>query len=210
MSEHEFEPVRGLPERLPPGESILWQGTPDWRSLAVRAFHARALAVYFTVLLVWRGASALADGATVGEATSAVLFLLPFAGAAVALACVMAWLSARATVYTITDRRVVMRLGIVLEVTFNLPYRAIDSAGLFLYRGGTGDIPLVLSADDRIAYAHLWPHARPWRFARPEPMLRCVPDAASVARLLGRALALDVDAANDARADRAPALRVAQ
>jgi hypothetical protein len=40
---------------------------------------------------------------------------------------------------------------------------------------------------DRIALLHLWPHARPWRVSRPEPMLRCVPDAAAVARLLTQA-----------------------
>ena len=34
---------------------------------------------------------------------------------------------------------------------------------------------------------HLWPHARPWRVSRPEPMLRCVPDAAGVAQLLSQA-----------------------
>ena len=51
----------------------------------------------------------------------AVLWLLPLAVAAVALMFVVAWLTARATVYTITNRRVVMRIGVVLEVTFNLP-----------------------------------------------------------------------------------------
>ena len=42
----------------------------------------------------------------------------------------MAWLSARNTVYTITDRRVVMRIGIVLTLTFNLPFKRIAAAGL--------------------------------------------------------------------------------
>jgi len=27
------EPVRGLPEKLPAGERILWQGMPDWHPL---------------------------------------------------------------------------------------------------------------------------------------------------------------------------------
>ena len=101
----------------------------------------------------------------------------------------MAWLSARTTVYTITDRRVVMRVGIVLSVTFNLPFRVIQSAALMTHADGTGDIPLALAGEDRIAYLHLWPHARPWRIARPQPMLRCVPAAASVAALLSRAVA---------------------
>jgi hypothetical protein len=99
----------------------------------------------------------------------------------------MAWLSARATVYTITDKRIVMRIGIVLTVTFNLPFKRITAAGLHLEPDGAGDLPLSLSGDDRIAWLHLWPHARPWRLNKPEPMLRGVADAAEVARLLAQA-----------------------
>ena len=54
-------------------------------------------------------------------------------------------------------------------------------------RGGTGDLPLTLLGPDRIAFLHLWPHARPWRLGKPEPMLRCVPQAALVARVLTEA-----------------------
>jgi hypothetical protein len=82
-----------------------------------------------------------------------------------------------------------MRIGIVLTVTFNIPFRNIESAGLKVYADGTGDIPLALSADSKIAFVHLWPHARPWRAARPEPMLRDVPDAARVAAIVSQALA---------------------
>ena len=32
--EHEFEPQYGLPERLPQGETILWQASPDVATLA--------------------------------------------------------------------------------------------------------------------------------------------------------------------------------
>ncbi len=42
----------------------------------------------------------------------------------------MAWLSARSTVYTLTDRRMVMRMGIVLTVTFNLPFKRIAAADM--------------------------------------------------------------------------------
>ena len=96
---------------------------------------------------------------------------------------------ARTTVYTITNRRVVMRIGIALPVTFNLPYTQIDGAALRPYEDGTGDIPLQLRDGTRLAYFVLWPHARPWRFSRPEPMLRAVPNAAATAQLLSEALA---------------------
>jgi Bacterial PH domain len=81
----------------------------------------------------------------------------------------------------------VMRVGIVLSVTFNLPYRAIEAAGLKTCSGGMGDIPLSLGGKDRIAWMQLWPHARPWRLKKPEPMLRSVPDATRVAALLAQA-----------------------
>jgi hypothetical protein len=213
VSEHELEPVRGLPEPLPEGEHILWQGSPDWRCLARRAFHVRAIAGYFAVLLVARAVVVLSDTHSIASAAIAVLWLLPFAIAAIAMIGVVAWLMARAAVYTITNKRVTMRIGVVLEVTFNLPYRAIESASLREYPDGSGDIPLTLAGDDRIAYAHLWPHARPWRFATPQPMLRAIPRAAEVASLLARALAQHAGlpvltaapAANDATVPATPA-----
>ena len=189
FGEHDFEPAPGLPELLPAGEQILWQGAPDWASLALRAFHVRTLTIYFAVILVWRAATVLFETGSVGQALVAMAWLLPFAGAAVVLLTLIAWLTSRTTVYTITNKRVVMRIGIVLTVTFNIPFRNIDSAGLRVHADGTGDIPLTLSAESKIAFVHLWPHARPWRAARPEPMLRDVPDAARAAAIVSQALA---------------------
>ena len=187
--EHEFEPQPGLPEALPHDERILWQGSPDWRVLARTAFHVRKLVVYFGVILALRVAFVLADGGTGAEATKAVVMLLPLAMVAIGIAAALAWLASRTSVYTLTDRRVVMRIGIVLSLTFNLPLKRLATAGLHLHAGGSGDIPLALVGTDTIAYLHLWPHARPWRVARPEPMLRAVPDAAAVSALLAGAWA---------------------
>jgi hypothetical protein len=185
--EHEFEAAPGLPEPLPPGEKLLWQGSPDWRLLARRAFHVRKLVAYFGALLVLRAGLAYRDGATLLEAARSTLGPAVLAGIALALVLLMAWLSARGTVYTITDKRVVMRIGIVLTLTFNIPFKRIAAAGLQLDAGGTGDLPLTLLGPDRIAFLHLWPHARPWRLGKPEPMLRSVPQAALVARVLTEA-----------------------
>ena len=49
--EHEFEAAPGLPEALPAGEHILWQGSPDWKLLAVDAFHVKRLAIYFSLMI---------------------------------------------------------------------------------------------------------------------------------------------------------------
>lgn len=187
--EHEFEAAPGLPEHLPRGERILWQGVPDWRMLANQVFHVRAIAIYFAVLLGWRAANVLYDGGGAVQALLSVALLAPLALLALGLLCVLAWLSARTTIYTLTNRRVVMRVGIVLSITFNLPLRQVESAGLRPLRGDFGDIALVLAPGERIAYLHLWPHVRPWQLKRTQPMLRCVADAAAVGQLLSRAAA---------------------
>lgn len=182
--EHEFEPQLGLPERLPQDERVLWQGAPDWKRMARERFHLPALTGYFTAILILRAGFILSGEGSVGDAVMAVVMLLPLVVFALGSLALLAWLSARTTVYTITDKRVVMRVGIVLSLTFNLPLRRIESAGLKLHKDGHGNIPLTLGGSERIAVLHLWPHARPWRVTKPEPMLCCVPDAAHVAQVL--------------------------
>lgn len=181
--------IAGLPEPLPEGERVLWQGAPATRSLLLHAFHLRKLTIYFGVILLLRGLFAVADGATTGSAIVAMLWLLPVAAAALGLVTVIGVLTARTTIYAITDRRVVMRIGIVLQITFNIPYRVIEGAELHAWHDGSGDVPLQLNGDDHLAWLHLWPHVRPWRLAHPQPMLRCVPNARIVAQSLAQALA---------------------
>jgi hypothetical protein len=189
VTEHEVEPIPGLPEQPPEGESVLWQGAPHWQSVARRIFHAGQISLYFLVLFAIRTVSVMAGGGSAADAAMAIVWTLPLAVIAIAILAFMGWLVGRTTLYTITNRRVVMRIGIVLSVTFNIPFRVIESAGLQKYSDGTGDIALAMSGPDRIAYLHLWPHARPWRFKRPEPALRNLPDASAVAELLMSAIA---------------------
>ena len=183
---------RGLPERLPDGERLLWQGAPDWRVLARRAFHLRGLAVYFGVIVAYCFGSAVLGGMPLAGAASAAklagLALLP-----IGFLAAYAWAVGRVTVYSITNRRVVIQLGLTLPMTINLPFAKIEAASLKVRANGTGDISLLLNAKDKVAYLVLWPHARPWRLARPEPMLRAVPDAGRVGQLLARALAASAD-----------------
>ncbi len=187
--EHEFEAAYGLPENLPAGEKLLWQGSPDWRTLAREAMHIRLLAFYFAAMLLWSSATVVLDGGGWLAAVSAIKLLLPLALLALMLLTLLAWLVSRTTVYTITNRRVVMRIGIVLTITFNLPYRMIVSAGLRRNADDTGDIALTLAASERIAYLHLWPHVRPWQVKRTQPMLRAIPDSTRVSELLVAAIA---------------------
>jgi len=180
--EHEFEAAPGLPEPLPRGERLLWQGSPDWRTLAIHAFHVRKLAIYFTGMLGLQWLYLL------GEPNGALLMPLltsaTLATVALGLLALTAWFSARTTVYTLTDRRILMRVGIVLTLTFNLPLRKLAAAAIRPQAGGHGDIALTLAGDERIAYLNLWPHARPWLLKQPQPSLRCVPDAKRIGELI--------------------------
>lgn len=185
----EFEPVRGLPQLLPKGERMLWQGAPRWQDLALHAFHARKVIWYFAAIAAAQGALRLAAGEGVIAVLTPAQWLLPMGFIAAALLTGLAFLSARTTVYTITSKRLVMRIGMALPVTINLPFSQIDGASLRLFGECSGDIPLRVTPKKRLAYLLLWPHARPLHFAHPEPCLRCIPNADKVASLLSSALA---------------------
>jgi len=189
VQEHEVEPVPGLPEVLPEGERILWQASPDPVALMVEAFHLRKIALYFALLLMLRAGFEWDEGASLVDIGKAVLPLLLTALTGLGLIALLGWLSARGALYTLTNRRLVMRIGIVLTVTFNLPLKLIASADVRMRAGhrGHGDIALLLSPGTHIGWLHLWPHARAWHLKRPQPTLRCVPDLARKAERLQEA-----------------------
>ena len=165
---------RGLPGRLPEGEVLLWQGAPDPRVLARSALHVRGLLIYFAVLAI--------ATVTAGRLQSA-LVLLGLAAVPVALAYGYAWLVARATVYTITNRRVALRIGLALPVTLNLPLARVASVDVRSAADGSGDVSLTPEGG-RFAYLVLWPHARPWCFSPAQPTLRGLADAGAPAAVL--------------------------
>ena len=179
--EYEFEPQFGLPERLPSDEFIVWQGSPDIGALAASAFHIKKLVVYFILLIVACAWPALEAQAGAMAVLQAIKWIAPLSLLGLASVWLMAYMTSRTTVYTLTNKRVVMRLGIVLTVTFNLPLRQIASSDVRLLESGFGDITLALQGSDRIAWVHLWPSVRPWRISKPEPTLRAISDVQEVA-----------------------------
>lgn len=187
--EFDFEPIRGLPAMLPEGERMLWQGAPDWWVLARDAFHVRKVAVYFGLLAAWQTGSAMLAGEGIAAGALSALWTAALAAVALGILTLLAWLTARTTVYTITTQRLVMRFGVALPMTLNIPFKTVETAALKSRADGSGDIPLSLDADNRVSYTVTWPHVRPWRIAKPEPMLRGLPRAAAVAEILGQALA---------------------
>lgn len=189
MSDHDdfaFDVAPGIPAPLPKGEEVLWQGRPATSALAREAFKIRWIAGYMGLLVLWKAGAGFADGGL----ALALLRGLPYvvlALAAVAVVWLLAWAQARATVYTITNARVLMKIGAALPVTYNIPFAQIATARLDLKPAGTGTIALETLGDTRLAVLALWPHLRPGRMKRTEPALRCIPDAERTARLLAEA-----------------------
>lgn len=180
--------LHGLPAPLPPGERVLWQGRPQWWPLCVQALHVRKVALYFALLMGWGIAAAAADSAALAASARSAAWLLMPAGLAVGVLMLIGWLMARTTRYTITSARVILQYGVALPMTLHIPLRRIGSAALKIHRDGSGAIPLATSGDDRLAYLMLWPHVRPWRLKRAEPMLRALAEPKHVASILAQAL----------------------
>jgi hypothetical protein len=178
-----FEPVLGLPERPPEGEEVLWQGRPDWWVLAKEALCVRWVIGYFVFLAMWRVGTLLDQGPFSVVVTAAVPFLIAAVVATVILVGI-AYVLARTTVYTITNRRVAMRIGAALTITLNLPFKRIKNAELDLRKSGTGTIAFDLDGTTRLSYLVCWPHVRPWVMKRTKPALRCIKDAKQVGELL--------------------------
>jgi len=186
--EHEHEPVPGLPEALPAGERMLWQGAPSWRALARRALHVRKVAAYFVLLAVWHVAEVVTGGTGFAEAVRGATWLVVLGAAAVAVLTGLAWALARSTIYTITTRRVVLRFGVALTMSVNLPLKVVEAADLRRNDDGTADLPLTLLPGSRMGYLLTWPHVQPWHYFRVRPMLRCLPDGDAAAKALMTAL----------------------
>jgi hypothetical protein len=155
-----------------------------WR----RAYRADVVGLYFVLLGAWGFLSAFSD---LGLAAGALGAAKTLGAGAVALMILgaLAYTSARTTLYVITTRRIVFKVGIALPIFYNVPFAQIASASLRLHDDGTGDVPVALIDGQRIAYLTLWPSARPFRFSRPEPALRCVANAREIAETLAGALA---------------------
>jgi putative photosynthetic complex assembly protein len=195
MLEHDYEPVPGLPQELPRDERILWQGRPTASGLAKGTFHVRAVAVYFLILLAFSMVSRIAEGGlAIWAAMSDSLGLMILAAVALGLLAGYARLVAKTSLISITTKRIIVRTGIAVPVTINLPFSRVDSVDLRVRQDGNGDISVLMERGSRASYALLWPFVRPFRVLRVQPVLRGVDGAEATARLLADALVAYTDA----------------
>lgn len=210
MSHDDFqvEPIRGLPEMPPEGEHILWQGSPSWTALARDAFKTRWIAGYFAAMAGWSVLNTGAGGAPI-DLRAAVPFVV-MGGIALGLLYLIALVQAKTTVYTITNRRVAMRIGAALTVTLNLPFKWVGSADLAVRKNGNGTIALDLIGSTKFSYLVCWPHVRPWHINRPQPALRSIPNAEHVAEILAEAAQANITVSSQTEQRAAAALVAAE
>jgi Bacterial PH domain len=189
VSDDHFEPVYGLPGYLPAGEHVLWQGSPEWRALALRAYRVREVIAYFVLLLALEAIHGLGAGEPLLVTAKRLIVPALLGALACAVLGLIAYVSARTTVYTVTNRRLAIRTGIALTATINLPFRLIHAVDVAERRGGEGEVVLRLDPAERVSYVVCWPSVRPWHYAHPQPALRCIADARAVGELLAAAVA---------------------
>ena len=187
-NDFEKEPIPGLPAHLPEGEHIVWQGKPDLGEFMRSAAHSHKIATYFGLLAVWRLSTGLYDARPLIDVVSSIVWTIGLGAVVVGLCWLFAKLAQRTTIYTITNKRVVMRFGIALPVTFNLPYSQVTSADVKRLGNDTGTIALTLKEHTKISWPILWPHVRAWKLARPQPCLRAIADIDDVATKLATQL----------------------
>ncbi len=161
-------------------ETVLWKGRPGLPVLTRTAFHLGSFAVYMAAMILL--------AVFFGNADSAI-FLTGLAVFGAVVIQLIAWQCMRSTLYILTDVRLIMRIGMAVETRINIPLKHIKSADLNMRGREHGDIAVELGGERLLGYLLLWPHARPFHFARPQPMLRAVPEAQKVASILAEACA---------------------
>lgn len=182
--EHDYEPERGLPETLPDDEYILWQGAPSGSRVARRIMKTRWVGVYFAVLALWAVVAGHYDGRTIASIAFSAGVLVLMGAIVLAMLELYAWGVQKTTVYTVTNARVVMRIGVGLTVTLNIPYAQIENVALRREKDGSGTIAMSVREPVRMNWLVIWPHTRAWRFTRPEPALICLAEVDRVAALI--------------------------
>jgi hypothetical protein len=180
------EPLKGLPEQLPDDERIIWQGSPLAYQLAVDAFWFRPVAIYFTLLVLAR----FYFSWTQFGIEAAFVHIIPFVVAQVLCLAVlyfMAWATSRGTVYTLTNKRVVMRIGLLYTIHLNLPFVKIANASLKKKRNGSGSVVFEILGKTTVSYFAIWPHVRPWKMRVTQPAFRSIANAEEVAQIFAQA-----------------------
>jgi hypothetical protein len=191
MSGHDdfaFEPVPGLPSELPDGEKTLWSGSPEAWTFGYRVFHIRWVAAFFVILAVSSIFSGFNHGAGTGRVAMTFITLLFVGGLVGGFLMVMGWLVAINTIYTLTNKRLIIRHGVTMPMAVNVPFTKVARADVKVHANGAADISVSLLDGNRLSIFAIWPHNRPWSWQGAAPAMRMVPEGVKVAKILSDAL----------------------
>jgi hypothetical protein len=181
--------IEGIDEALPPGEVLLWQGRPDLRTLTFRVLHLRAVLIYWLVVAGGFVLASLFTDRGTGALAADLVWLVVVGMVGAGILYGLAAAIRKSTTYALTDRRLVIRLGVALPSVFNLPLDQVDSVDLRALGGGMGDLVFTPAGTDRVGWLFLWPHAKPWALRDPLPAFRALADAEAVGRQVAAAVA---------------------
>ncbi|MEO0730515.1 MAG: photosynthetic complex putative assembly protein PuhB, partial [Pseudomonadota bacterium] len=170
-----FETPEGLPEAPPEGERILWTGMPSARDLGVRMFAVKWIAAFAIVLAVSSFFSPLHANATLIQHAMIATSLLAAGALAIGFALFWGWLVAINTRYTITNERVVIRHGVTMPMSINVPFAKIATASSKVRRDGSGDVSVALLDGNRVSWFAIYPHNRSWTWQGTQPAFRSIP-----------------------------------
>ena len=178
-----------MSKRLMPDERVLWESRPSWQAVARDVMYVGWLGLYVALLVIWHAADNRAAGLSPMDTLMtgvplAVLCLLVLGGLTA-----LSFAIARTTTYTLTTHRCILNYGVALTGSLSIPLHKLASISIAVHGDTTGDILLELKPGTKIGFLKLWPHVRPWRFGRPQPMLRGVVAVADVAARLSEATA---------------------
>ena len=193
MMEYEGEPIEGLPEVLPEGETLIWQGRPTVGAMLKRVFFVPQLAVYFGLLIGGHTIYRLTESVSMAQVLGTLVWQ---SGLAATVLLLLVWLArayAKSILYTLTSARLVIRSGVALPMMVNVPIEQIIAADLRVHRDGTGDILLRASADRQLYWVLLWPNVSAW-YSRPvRPCLRGLSQPDLAARAFADVASQQVD-----------------
>ncbi|EED32385.1 photosynthetic complex assembly protein [gamma proteobacterium NOR5-3] len=184
VGEYEEEPVRGLPGYLPPDETLIWQGEPDFKVMARRVFHVRTVSLYFAALIAVHLAIQASGSASLAEVILGSTWMVGLGTVAIGILSLLAFSYARTTVYTLTDKRLVLRFGVAMPMMVNIPLSIVTAADMRRFSDGSGDIVLSVDQKKRLSYMMLWPNVRSWRINPTQPALRSVANVEELAASL--------------------------
>ncbi|MEM7527470.1 MAG: photosynthetic complex putative assembly protein PuhB [Pseudomonadota bacterium] len=186
-------PCGASPRCSPKASRCCGKARPSWKALALRGVATKFVMGWLAIIVAWKISALIGGTLTLVEAARLLLMQLCLAAVAVGIFAGIAYATAEQTIYTITNRRVVLRFGLMMDLSVNLPFTQIGKLDLRRHRDGTGDLVLGLQGDlQGLSIIHIWPNSLPWHWFSPTPMLRALPEPDHAGQILADALKADL------------------